>query len=80
MKAKAKKRKRRVVRVPDLKRLSPNHVLSIPEHCALLGIAVWTERRARLAGKGARVVHLSERRLGVRVQDHLAFIESRVEQ
>lgn len=58
---------------------SPDHkVLRLAEACAAARMSVRTMRRLREAGRGPRVVHLSDRLIGVRRADLDAWLESRI--
>jgi hypothetical protein len=45
--------------------------------CGRVGISLATGRRLVAAGDGPRVTRLSERRIGVRERDHLAWLDAR---
>ena len=46
--------------------------------CKDKGISVDTGRRLRAAGKGPRIVQISERRIGVTVRDDAEWVEARI--
>jgi hypothetical protein len=54
-----------------------DRVMTLPEHCEAARISPATERRLRNAGKGVRITHLSDHRIGVTVRDHRAWLASR---
>lgn len=59
---------------------SPDYkVLRLPEACAVARMSVRTMRRLREAGRGPRVVRLSDRLIGVRRVDLDAWLESRAD-
>ncbi|WP_370692842.1 helix-turn-helix transcriptional regulator [Methylobacterium sp.] len=52
-------------------------VLRFADACGVAGVSINTMRRLVTAGRGPRVVRLSERRIGIRRSDLDAWIESR---
>ena len=56
----------------------PNRVRSFREWCAINGFSLATGRRILASGKGPKVIQLSERRIGIRDSDNLAWQESRL--
>ena len=58
----------------DLDRVTP-----FERWCERAGISLSTGRRLVAAGVGPRVTRLSERRIGVRERDHLAWLDARSE-
>ena len=57
--------------------LNDSQVLSVALWCALAGISLRTGRRAIASGCGPTIVRLSERRVGVTVRAHRAWLASR---
>jgi hypothetical protein len=53
-------------------------VLSFKEWCRTLGVSERTGRRILDSGNGPKITQLSTRRIGVRVDDAEAWLESRV--
>jgi len=51
-------------------------ILSLPEWYRLCGFSDATGRRLLRSGKGPRVIQLSERRKGIALSDHLAWIDT----
>jgi hypothetical protein len=56
----------------DLDRVTP-----YPQWRRRVGLSKFTAWRLQKEGKGPRLTHLSDRLLGVRERDHLAWLESR---
>jgi predicted DNA-binding transcriptional regulator AlpA len=56
--------------------ISLARILSLPEWYALCGFSDATGRRILKSGKGPKVIQLSERRKGIALGDHLAWIDS----
>jgi predicted DNA-binding transcriptional regulator AlpA len=54
-----------------------DRVDSFREWCRRCGFSEATGRRLLASGRGPRVVRLSERRIGIRERDHLAWLEIR---
>jgi predicted DNA-binding transcriptional regulator AlpA len=52
-------------------------ILSLDEWYKLCGFSDATGRRILNSGKGPRVIQLSERRKGIALGDHLAWIDSK---
>jgi predicted DNA-binding transcriptional regulator AlpA len=52
-------------------------VLTIPEACELIGISVDSLQRMVKASTGPIIIHLTERRRGIRVRDLRAWLDSR---
>ena len=57
--------------------LNDYQVLRFPEWCALACISVRTGRRLIAAGTGPAVVRLSDKRMGVTVGAHRAWLAAR---
>jgi hypothetical protein len=55
----------------------PHHVHSFQDWCELANVSLATGKRLVAAGKGPRITRLSERRIGVQHQHHLAWLEER---
>lgn len=62
----------------DHKSKLPVRVLSFPRWCELSGFSTRTGRRLIVAGKGPRIIQLSDRRIGVREDGAARWLESRV--
>ena len=54
--------------------LEDHRVLSFKEWCALCGFSVDTGRRIINAGNGPPITHLSKRRLGITVANHVRWL------
>jgi predicted DNA-binding transcriptional regulator AlpA len=54
------------------------HVISVREFAKRCGLSVATVKRIIAAGDGPPVFQLSPRRIGIRLSDAYAWIESRV--
>jgi predicted DNA-binding transcriptional regulator AlpA len=54
-----------------------DRVMSMPEWAKMAGLSVRTGREIIERGDGPKVVQLSERRIGVRVCDHRAWLAAR---
>jgi predicted DNA-binding transcriptional regulator AlpA len=52
-------------------------VLSFRSWCEIVGISESTGRRLIAAGDGPEIVKLSQRRIGVRLSDHVRWLDSR---
>ena len=72
---KALARKRDAARVPMPTFTNPHQVLSIAQWAALCGYSVQAARKLLLAGKGPPLLKLSARRYGIRVSDHIAWLD-----
>lgn len=57
--------------------MSDKIVLRLREACEVAGLSLNTMRRLITAGRGPRVVRLSERRIGIRRADLEAWVVSR---
>jgi predicted DNA-binding transcriptional regulator AlpA len=62
---------------PSLAPLLDDRCLTFNEWCTLAGIGQRTGRRLIKAGSGPPVVQLSDRRIGIRVGAHRAWLKSR---
>ncbi len=56
----------------------PYRVMSFRQWCELVGISDDTGRRIIASGNGPRITQLSERRIGVREDHHVAWLDGRV--
>jgi predicted DNA-binding transcriptional regulator AlpA len=55
-----------------------NRVLSFRQWCEINGFSRSTGQRIIAAGKGPRLIQLSERRIGIRLSDHRRWQEARL--
>jgi predicted DNA-binding transcriptional regulator AlpA len=56
---------------------TPIHALSIDQWCALAKVSRRTFYRLLAAGEGPLVICLSDRRRGIRIDDHERWVQSR---
>jgi predicted DNA-binding transcriptional regulator AlpA len=56
----------------------PVRVLSFPKWCEASGFSTRTGHRLLAAGKGPQVTQLSERRIGIREDHHVEWLNSRI--
>jgi hypothetical protein len=56
-----------------------DRVMSFHEWCGAAGFSSATGRRVLKAGNGPPITRLSERRIGIRMRHHLAWLDSRQE-
>jgi predicted DNA-binding transcriptional regulator AlpA len=57
--------------------LELQRILSVKQWCALLGISLATGKRILRSGNGPKVVRISAKRIGIRLADHLRWLEAR---
>jgi hypothetical protein len=57
---------------------APDYVLTFRQWCRLNTISEYTGKYLLRQGQGPKVIQLSERRIGIRASDNLAWQESRV--
>jgi hypothetical protein len=53
-----------------------DRVNSFAEWCNRIGVSPATGRRLLASNRGPRVTQLSERRIGIRERDHLAWLDA----
>jgi predicted DNA-binding transcriptional regulator AlpA len=53
-----------------------NRVQTIDDWCKRIGVSRATGRRLLSMGKGPRITRLSERRIGIRESDYLAWLDA----
>jgi predicted DNA-binding transcriptional regulator AlpA len=53
-----------------------DRVITFDDWCKRVGISPATGRRILQRGKGPRITRLSERRIGIRERDHLAWLDA----
>jgi hypothetical protein len=53
-----------------------DRVNSFAEWCNRIGVSAATGRRLLASDRGPRVTQLSERRIGIRERDHLAWLDA----
>jgi hypothetical protein len=56
-----------------------DRVNSFADWCARIGVSPATGRRLLASNAGPRVTRLSERRIGIRERDHVAWLDARAE-
>jgi hypothetical protein len=59
--------------------LDPDRVIPFLAWCKRIGVSAATARRLVRRGQGPRITKLSDRRVGVRERDHVAWLDARGE-
>lgn len=59
--------------------LGADRIVSFDVWCQLAGISLSTGKRLVSAGNGPRLTRTSERRKGVRISDHMRWLDERTE-
>ena len=57
--------------------LDDQRVMSIPQWCEVCGFSIWTGQRLIKAGKGPKLTQISDRRVGITVENNRKWQKSR---